>query len=139
MSVYRINGVDPEITYKMIIERGIDAQVLNMPKLKDNGLSISWADENGTERYHGSRKFESQNLTIKCLIRGTNKVDALAKYNALKSFLTSTGEFNLDDVSKGRRWKLFYNSMPSLTTGSSWMRFTLELINDYPTDNFTIV
>jgi len=139
MSAYRFNGVDPEITYGLIIERGIDSQILTIPELKDNGLSIDWAEENGTERYHGLRKFKSKSYNITGVIIASSPVDLQTKFNALATFFITTGEFNLDDVSKSRRWKVFYNKTTSQEKlNSRALRMTFELIDDYPVDIFTI-
>ncbi|QBQ41216.1 hypothetical protein E2P86_08620 [Sphingobacterium psychroaquaticum] len=139
MSAYRINGIDPEITYGLTIEKGFNASVRAMPELKDNGLSIDWADDNGVDRYHGIRKFASKSYQVQCVIIATSAADLLTKYNALETFLLTTGLFNLDDLNAGRRYKVFYNKMTSLTTSITWARFTLELIDDFPTDKFPIV
>lgn len=66
MSRYKFNGVDVMQAYNLIVERGIDGQLLMMPPLKDNGLSMNWADENGTDRYLGDRKFESRTINVAC-------------------------------------------------------------------------
>ncbi|SMG32467.1 hypothetical protein [Sphingobacterium psychroaquaticum] len=139
MSAYRINGVDPETQYKMTIEKGFNASVRVMPELKDNGLSIDWADDNGVDRYHGIRKFTSKTYQIQCVIIGTSAEDLLPRYNALETFLLTTGIFEMDDLNGNRRYKVFYNRMTSLSTGPTWARFTLELIDDFPTDKFPIV
>lgn len=139
MSAYRFNGADPEVSFGLTIERGIDSQLLTIPELKDNGLSIDWADENGTERYHGLRKFRSKTYTVSGVIIASSANDLQEKFNALAQFFITTGEFNLDDTSKSRRWKVFYNR----TTGqkklnSRSLRITFELIDDYPTETFNI-
>lgn len=138
MSAYRFNGVDPEITYNLTVERGIDAEILRMPSLKNSGLDVEWAGENGTERYHGSRKFESKTYQVPCLIQAASAADLLAKYEALEQFLLNTAVFNFDDVGKGRRWKVFYKSMTIVGKGMNWVRFRLELVDDYPADRFRI-
>ncbi|WP_286777004.1 hypothetical protein [Sphingobacterium sp. UBA2074] len=139
MSTYRFNGVDPETAYGLIIERGIDSQLMTIPELKDNGLSIDWANENGTERYHGMRKFKSKTYSITGVIIASSPTDLQTKFNALATFFITTGEFNFDDTGKSRRWKVFYNKTTSQEKlNSRAIRLTFELIDDYPVDIFTI-
>lgn len=138
MSAYRINGIDPELQYGLIVEKGVDAEILAMPALKDSGLDIDFVEENGTDRYHGSRKFESKRYQVQCCIKAESATALMVKYNALEQFLLNTAVFNFDDVIKNRRWKVFYKRMEIIDKGISWIRFRLELIDDYPTDLFTI-
>ena len=138
-SSYRINAKDPETEYKLTIEKSFNSQVRLMPELKDNGLSINWAGENGVERYHGVRKFNSKTYAIPCVIIGKSTIDLQAHFDKLETFLTTTGIFNLDDLNINRRYKVFYNRMTSLQVNGSWARFVIELIDDYPTDKFPIV
>lgn len=138
MSRYKFNGVDVMQAYNLIVERGIDGQLLMMPPLKDNGLSMNWADENGTDRYLGDRKFESRTINVACTMECNSAEELMQKYEALQSFLLTTGEFNFDDILKGRRWKVFYNRMVSLVRIGNSVRFTIELIDDYPGEIFTI-
>lgn len=132
MSVYRFNLEDPEIKYGLIIEKGIDSQLLMMPELKDNGLSVDWVEEHGVERFSGFQRYKSKMYTIQCVIIGDTEQDMLQKYNALEAFLTGPA-FMLDDVSKNRRWEVLYNKMTSITKQGRWIRFTIELIDDFPT------
>jgi len=138
MSDYRINGVDPELQYRLVIERGFNSQVRTMPELKDNGLSINWAGDDGTERYHGNRKFGSKSYSIGCAIMGNSPTDLLENYNRLEEFLLTSEIFHIDDLNAARRYKVFYSKMTSLQVYGSWARFSLELIDDYPTDKFPI-
>ncbi|WP_282638091.1 hypothetical protein [Sphingobacterium thalpophilum] len=139
MSVYRFNGIDPETAYGLVIEQGIDTELLTIPELKDNGLSIDWADENGTERYLGMRRFKSKVYQVTGVIIASSAVDLHTKFKNLSNFFITTGEFNFDDTSKGRRWKVFYNKNTSSSKlNSKAIRLTIELIDDYPTEIFTI-
>jgi len=139
MSDYRINGVDPETLYKLIIERGIDAQIRPAAELKENGLSIDWIGENGTERYHGIKTFKSKTYTIPCVLICSTNSEFNTKYEALKLFLhTTTSEFNLDIVSRNRRYKVSYLNMTGYQKYGPAARFNLILIDDHPTEIFTI-
>ncbi|MDM1049382.1 hypothetical protein [Sphingobacterium hotanense] len=139
MSVYRFNGLDPEISFGLTIERGVDSQLLTIPELKDNGLSIDWAEENGTERYHGIRRFKSKTYSITGVIIASSPSELMQKYTALSQFFITTGEFNLDDIKKARRWKVFYSKTTAqVKLNSRSLRLTFELIDDYPTEIFSV-
>jgi len=145
MSDYRWNGFDPYSSFGLNFSPGLDNELMKAPRLKDNGLSINWAGDNGTERYFGARKFESRTLSIPCTISASSESSLMTKYQALVSFLVTTGEFNFDVVSRNKRYKLSYIEMPSFSKltnfkGRSRMAisFTLTLADDHPTENFTI-
>ena len=139
MSTYRFNGLDPELLYSLTIVKGIDSELMTIPELKDNGLSIDWADENGTERYHGTRRFKSKTYSVSGVIITSSPSDLQTKFNALATFFMTTGEFNFDDINKDRRWKVFYNKVTSVEKiNNRSLRITFELIDDYPVDIFTI-
>lgn len=137
MDRYKFDGVNVYEEYNLIIEKGIDSQLLQMPSLKDNGLSINWADENGTERYTGLRRFEERVVQIHCTMVCSSETEMMAKYGALESFLLGADEFTLTDENKGRYWKVFYSKMTSLVKIGHSLRFTLELVDNYPTEVFT--
>jgi hypothetical protein len=145
MSNYRWNGVDPQVTYGLFFKQGVDAELMKLPKLKDNGLSISWADEDGTERYHGVRKFESRSLSIGCVMIANSESQLMSRYNSLTTFLLTNGEFNFDVISRNRRYKVSYQDMTSVNKITNFIghskvaiQFTIILIDDYPTSTFTI-
>lgn len=137
MSRYRWNGQDPYTEYNLIIERGIDGQLLQMPALKDNGLTTDWADENGKERYNGMRRFEERTVSVSCTMECSSEQELLTSYDALEQFLLNSDEFNFDDLVKNRRWKVFYSRMTSLVRIGNSARFTIELIDNYPAQTFT--
>ncbi|WP_262246953.1 hypothetical protein [Parapedobacter soli] len=144
MSNYRWNTYDPATQWGIYFGKGTDAELLKAPKLKDNGLSINWAGENGTERYLGTRRFESRTLVIPCTLMATSESDFHTKYNALCDFLMTTGEFNFDIVSRNRRYKVSYQDMTGVRklgtfrSGKVGFEFNLVLVDDHPTERFAI-
>lgn len=139
MSNYRINGQDPETVYRLQILKGIYEQLDEMPELKENGLSIDWASENGTERYHGLQRFKSKTYNVSCALM----CDTLSHYQtslqAFKDFLKTAGEFNLDIVSLNKRVKVSFMNMTGFKRYGNKALFTLVLVDDHPTENYTIV
>lgn len=138
MSNYRINGQDPETAYNLQILKGIYEQIDQEAELKDNGLSIDWAGENGTERYHGLQRFKSKTYNIQCLIKCSTSAQYESSLRAFKAFLRTAGEFNLDIVSRNIRLKVSFMNMTNFKRYGNNALFTLVLVDDYPTENFTI-
>ncbi|TDQ79589.1 hypothetical protein [Sphingobacterium yanglingense] len=138
MSNYRINGQDPETLYNLQILKGIYEQLDQKAELKDNGLSIDWAEENGTERYHGLQRFKSKTYNIQCLIKCNTSAEYDASIEAFDDFIDTAGEFNLDIVSKNKRLKVSFLNMTNFKKYGNSATFTLVLADDYPTEKFTI-
>lgn len=138
MGRYKFNNIDVSDVFGVKILKGIDSQLMKIPDLKNNGLSINWAGENGTERYYGNRKFESKTYIMQCLIIGVDKSDLISKYDSLESFLMNEELFNFDDVLNNRRYKVFFNKMNIDKKERNWMLISIELIDDFPTDKFTV-
>lgn len=143
MSTYRFNTTDPETAWGLHFEPGLDAQLLAAPKKKDNGLSISWAGENGTERYHGIKAFESKTYSISCVILASSQSDFMSKWSGLTNFLLTEGEFEFTVLRLSRKWKVSYLDMGSPEKigvfGSNNLigfRFNLRLVDDYPAEIF---
>lgn len=137
MSNYRINSQDPVATWNLHILKTKE-QFEVMPELKDNGLTIDWASENGTERYHGLKRFKSKTYNIPCAILCTTESEYQIKLEAFKTFLLTAGEFNLDVLDKGRRYKVSYLNMSDYQRFGASATFTLILADDHPTEVFTI-
>lgn len=144
MSDYRFNATDPQVTWGMHIGRGVDEQLMRAPRLKANGVDIDWAGENGVERYHGLKRFESKTYIIPCTIIASSLSDFNTKFNALCDFLTTQGEFNFDIVSRNRRYKVSYQDMTGVEkmgtfrSGKVGFKFNLVLVDDHPTERFAI-
>lgn len=138
MSNYRINNQDPYTLWGLTFLDGTADQIESVPELKDNGLSIDWANENGTERYHGIKRFKSKTYDIPCVILSNSDSDFTVKLEAFKTFLITAGEFNLDIISKNRRYKVSYLNMTNYQRYGSNATFTLVLVDDFPTETFTI-
>lgn len=145
MSDYRWNTYDPATQWGLYFDKGLDSQLLKAPKLKDNGLSMSWADENGTERYLGTRRFDSRTLVIPCNLLATSEADFHTRYNALCDFLMTTGEFNFDVVSRNRRYKVSYLDMSGFEkltvfkgNNNIGVKLSITLADDHPATRFTI-
>lgn len=142
MSNYLFNTFDTEATWNLFFAPGLEAQLLNLPQKKENGLTINWAMENGTERYHGIKTYESKHYNILCYIIASTKAEFLTKYNSLSTFLLTTGEFDLKSVNLSRLWKVSYQNMsaPILykqSTGQVVYRFLLQLVDDHPTQIYS--
>lgn len=142
MSTYRFNTTDPETTWGLHFGPGLDAQLLAAPRKKDNGLSINWADENGTERYHGIKAFESKIYNVDCYIIANGQSDFITKWNALVTFLTTQGEFEFKVLRLSRLWKVSYMDMGvpvkygQFSSGPVAFKFNLQLVDDHPIEIF---
>jgi len=142
----KINNVDVYTTYGISFRPGTYAELLKLPK-KKKGYEYNWGDENGIETDPDENPvFERQTYNLPIFIEAANGVAFYQKYNALKQFLITAKEFNLDFLEMGRRFKVRYSDMTSfenLTTikGNNTVGcyFTIQLTDDYPVDNFQIV
>lgn len=144
MSTYKFNSTDPEITWGLHFGPSLDEQLLAAPKKKDNGLTINWAGENGTERYHGIKSFESKIYNIDCTLIASSKSDFLTKWGLFQTFLLTQGEFEFTVLRLSRKWKVSYLDMSKPVKlgsfeagGNVAFQFTLQLVDDYPTDVFS--
>lgn len=142
---YIINGNDAYTVFGLVFNPGTYQELLKLPKRKE-GYAKNWTDENGTERDVNSIYFESRVLSLPITILAKSEVEFYSKYNALKSFLFTTGYFNFDVVDMNKRFKFLYQDMTSFTKltqirGSTNIgcEFTLQLVDDFPTTNFSIV
>lgn len=138
MSDYRMAGYDPETRYRLHILKGINEQIDSFPELKDNGLSVDWAGENGTERYHGIKKFRSKTYSIPCAVLCSTSLQYETSLQAFKDFLLTAGEFNLDIISRNKRLKVSYLNMTDFRRHGNNALFTLALVDDHPTENYTL-
>ncbi|PVH26293.1 hypothetical protein [Sphingobacterium corticibacter] len=138
MANFLINNQDTVSAYGLHFLKGTYSQLDAMPELKDNGLSIDWASEDGTERYHGEKRFQSITYNLPCAILATSTADYEQKLRALQNFLITAGEFTLDLMGRYRRFKLSYQNMTGFNRIGNNAQFTLVLINDHPTEYFTI-
>lgn len=141
---YFINGADAYMTYGVVFTEGTIRELIQLPRRKA-GYVKNWPDENGTERDLDVSVFESRQISLPILLIGTNRSDFQSKLLALEALLTSGAEVILDSIDIGRRFKLVYQEMQSITdlefhsSGRCFAAFTLSFIDDYPTEKFTIV
>ncbi len=138
MANFLINNQDTVSAYGLHFLKGTYSQLDAMPELKDNGLSIDWAGEDGTERYHGDKRFQSITYNLPCAILAASSADYEQKLHSLQTFLITAGEFNFDITCRNRRFKLSYQNMTGFNRIGNNAQFTLVLINDHPTEYFTI-
>lgn len=138
MANFLINGQDTVAAYGLHFLKGTYSQLDAMPELKDNGLSIDWAGENGVERYHGAKRFQSITYNLPCAILANSTADYETKLRALQTFLITAGEFTLDLAGRNRRFKLSYQNITGFSRAGNTARFTLVLINDHPTERLII-
>lgn len=140
-----INGQDLFATYGIAFRPGTYAELLKAPKRK-KGYEFDWADENGIETDPDEAPvYERQTYSLPIFIQADNGAQFYARYNAFKAFLYASGEFNLDFIEMGRRFKVRYSDMTSFTkltlikgSGKVGCYFTLQLTDDFPTEVFSI-
>ena len=138
---YKINGLEAFPTYGIVFPKGLDKQLLKLPKKKETGTEHSYPDHNGTERSGVNTPFyESSIITIQVLFKANNAADFFQKYGAFRSFILTAGYFNFDIESMNLRFRLLYQDMSDfdkLTAfgqGVVGCTATLVLVNDFPTE-----
>lgn len=140
---YFINGADAYLTYGIVFTEGTIRELIQLPRRKP-GYTKNWPDENGTERDLSVSVFESRQLNLPMILIGTSRSDFQSKLLALEAVLTSGAEVILDGTDVGRRFRLVYQEMQSITdlefhsSGRCFAAFTLSFIDDYPTEKFAI-
>lgn len=142
----KFNNIDVFDTFGMCLRKGADNQLLQFSKRK-SGYENNWPDENGIETDPGeSPVFERLIYNLPVLMIATGKGDFFTKYDALRSFLLTAKEFNMDIAHLPRRFKVRYSDMTGfdkLTTfsqeGTIGCFFNLVLTDDYPTQKIPIV
>lgn len=140
-----INGQDVFAAYGIVFRPGTYAELLKAPKRK-KGYEFDWGDENGIETDPNEVPvYERQVYNLPIFIQADNGTQFYQRYNAFKSFLYASIEFNLDVIEMGRRFKVRYADMTSFQkltniqgNGKVGCYFTLQLTDDYPTEIFTI-
>ncbi|WP_433863130.1 hypothetical protein [Sphingobacterium thalpophilum] len=146
MITVKLNGADLYATYGILFRKGAYAELLKAPKRK-KGYEYDWGDENGIETDPQEVPvYERLTYNLPIVIEARNGAEFFQRYNAFKMLLLNSKEFNLDVLDLGRRFKVRYSDMSSfdkLTTikGNKKVTcyFTLQLTDDYPTENFQIV
>lgn len=141
-----INNQDLFTTYGISFRPGTYSELLKAPKRKA-GYEYNWGDENGIETdLDEVPVYERQTYNLPVFIQANSDAQFYSRFNAFKAFLYTSGEFNLDMLEMGRRFKVRYSDMSSFQTltrikGSNNVGcyFTLQLTDDYPTDTFAIV
>jgi len=135
---YKINGLDVYATWGLTFQDGSVEELLKFPQRKQ-GYSYNWPDENGTERDVTNPFYESRELSFNILLIGTNKTDFLTKLEAFKQYIAVAGYFFLDCLAITKRYRLLYNNMSGFKQlGMTGARFTLHLVDDFPTETFPI-
>lgn len=142
--MYKFNNIDVLATYGVVFRDGTYSELLKLPKRKA-GLTQSWANENGTERYLGSLKYETIVYNLPIAILAKSEAEFWTKYNAFCNFLVTSGEFNFDVVDMGRRFKVSYSDITSFSmltrvkgNNNIGCYLTLQLFNDHPTERIVI-
>jgi len=107
----KINGLDVFSTYGISFRPGTYAELLKAAKRKA-GYEYNWNDENGIETDPDEVPvYERQVYNLPIFIQADNGIQFYQRYNALKSFLYSSKEINLDFLEMGRRFKVHYLDM----------------------------
>lgn len=141
-----INGLDIFSTYGISFRQGTYAELLKAAKRK-KGYEWDYNDQNGIETDPDEVPvYERQVYNLPIFIEADSELQFYSRYNAFKSFLYNSKEFNLDMLEMGRRFKVRYSDMTSfekltIIKGANKVGcyFTLLLTDDYPTSNFPIV
>lgn len=141
---YKFNNLDAFTSYGIIFRPGTYNELLKLPKRKE-GLAINWANENGTERYFGTSKYETVVYNLPITLLAKSKTEFWTKYNAFTDFLITSGEFNLDVMEMNRRFRVSYNDMTGFDkltnikgSNNIGCYLTLQLFNDHPTERMAI-
>jgi len=118
MGKYFFNNLDAYTTYGVVFKKGTFAELLSIPG--------AWPDE-------------TRKLGLPILIEGKNDSDFWVKYNAFRTFITTSEDFTFLVDGLYRRFKLSYESMSAfkmltnITGGNKvYCDFVLNLIDDYP-------
>lgn len=138
---YKISGSDIYSTYGLLARPGFYNELLKLPKRKE-GFTRSWPDENGTERDLTTVYYESRVLNLQFLLYASSEAQFYSRYNALTSFLLSSGRFNFDAIQMNRRFSLVYLDMTSFEkltlikeSNKIYAANTLQVVDDFPTTN----
>lgn len=141
---YKFNNLDTLTTYGIVFRKGTYNELLKLPKRKE-GLTINWANENGTERYLGEPRYETLVYNLPIAIVAKSEAEFWAKYNALTDFLIASGEFDFDVIDINRRFRVSYSDMTSFDkltnikgSNNIGVYLTLQLFNDHPTERTAI-
>lgn len=135
-----INGNDAYDSYGIVVKPGNYGRLLKLPDLKDNGLTLSFADQDGDDEYLADPSFEAANITLPLAIHATSEADFYSKYRAFRTLMLAGGEMNWDFLllDGGSRFKLSYRSMSDYSfltaiTGADEIGadFTLTLKNNH--------
>lgn len=140
-----INGEDVFTTYGIVFRPGTYAELLKAAKRK-KGYEYDWQDENGVETDPEEVPvYERLTYNLPIFQQADNGAQFYERHYAFQNFLYGSGEFNLDFLEMGRRFKVRYADMTAFQkltrisgTGKVGCYFTLQLTNDYPTEIFGI-
>lgn len=145
MSQYKFNEFEVKSVFGLTFLEGTDNQLLLFGAKKDNGLDMDWINQSGTQRYHGQSFYKTKRYELPIIMKAANEADFWQKYYALEDFFRDAGEFNFDLVHRNRRFKVSYAEMSTadkLTkfgAGTIAVKFTIVLLDDHPTERFTIL
>lgn len=141
---YKFNNINAATTFGIEFLPGTTSELLKLPKRKE-GLTINWADENGTERYLGETHYESMVYNLPIVLMADSEAQFWTRYNAFANFLINSGLFTFDVEHLNRRFRLSYSDLtgvqnltPIKGTGKKGCFMTLVLFNDYPTERLDI-
>lgn len=140
-----INNQDAYEVYGLIINKGVDRELLKPPKSKP-GFSYDWGDENGIETDPDEPPvFERKTYNLPMTLMADNYSDFATKYTEFVNFLLTAKEFNLDISHLNRRFIVRYQSVTSFdkltpfhSGGKIGCALWLQLTDDYPTEIFLI-
>jgi len=142
---YKFNQYEVKASFGITFLEGTDKEIMVYGAKKDNGLDIDWINQNGTERYHGQSYFKTKRYVLPIIMKAVSEADFWQKYYALEDFFRSAGEFNFDLVHRNRRFKVSYSEMSTVDKLTNFnvnpiaVKFTIVLLDDHPTERFTIV
>lgn len=133
---YTLDGVNIRSTYGVYVSSSTG--IIGMPKKKP-GVSVSYADENGTYVDMSKALYEDRTIQLKCFIQGTGNANLLAKFNTFTAALNAPGLHYLCVLMDSTPKLLFtiYNS-EEIDMSKEWSdgavvgTFNLKLVDPMP-------
>lgn len=147
--VLKVDGNDAYLNLGWTVTKGTYSALDKLDKPKENGLSMSFADEHGDDDYLGEVFLEAKFYTLTFNLKANSEADYYSKLNATKMLFRKAGEINFDFLQlgvSGRRFKLIYKDCSEFTRLTNvksntqiMARFTVLLKDNYPHEEFTVV
>lgn len=128
-----INGTDPSATYGLFFKDGTYQELLKLPTRKP-GLQQDWPDEDGIEVDGAANNYDSRPLALPVAMWADSEEALLLKYQGFGAMVLDGDPIVLDAHFLNRRYTLRYVGVSGVVWDGSLVTFTLNLMDDYPTD-----